>query len=193
MVTRFALVALTALACAPALARAQDIKSPDLVKQLTMLLEQKKIDAIAAPDAQNPGGYVAALYFPGTQLLVVSAKYSAPALLTELLARKDYRAVYAELTSASVPGSKLFVNDVYANGLALKPSGSNPPDSIESAANPPDSIESAATQATFDGAWKKAKIAEADYIKSFTDADAAYTRVLQELINLLKSSGTASS
>lgn len=181
MVSRFALVALIAVAFAPATALAQDLKSADLVKQLTVLLEQKKIDAIAAPDAQNPGGYVAALYFPGTQLLVVSAKYSVPSLLTELLARKEYRAVYAELTSASVPGSKLFVNDVYANGLALKPSGSNPPDSIESAA----------MQATFDGAWKKAKIAEADYIKSFTDADAAYTRVLQALIAQLKSAGTA--
>ena len=181
MVSRLALVTLFALAFAPALARGQDLKSTELVKQLTGLLEQKKIDAIAAPDAQNPGAYVAALYFPGTQLLVVSAKYAAPAMLTELLARKEYRAVYAELTSASVPGSKLFVNDVYANGLALKPSGSNPPDSIESAA----------TQATFDGAWKKAKIAEADYIKSFNEADAAYTRVLQALIAQLKTSGTA--
>jgi len=179
MVTRFALVALTALACVPAAARAQEVKSPDLVKQLTVLLDQKKIDAIAAPDAQNPGGYVAALYFPGTQLLVVSAKYSAPALLTELLARKEYKQVYAELTSASIPGSKMLVNDVYANGLAIKPSGSNPPDGVEGA-----------IQATFDGGWKKAKITEADYNKSFTDADAAYTRVLQALIHQLKTAGT---
>jgi hypothetical protein len=180
MVSRFALVAMIAVALASSPVRAQELKSTDLVKQLTGLLDAKKVDAIAAPDAQNPGGYVAALYFPGTQLLVVSAKYSAPALLAELLARKEYKAIYAELTSASVAGSKVFVNDVYANGLALKPSGSNPPDSIESAA----------TQATFDGAWKKAKIAEADYVKSYNDADAAYTRVLQTLITQLKSSGT---
>jgi len=179
MVTRFALVALTALACVPAAARAQEVKSPDLVKQLTVLLDQKKIDAIAAPDAQSPGAYMAALYFPGTQLLVVSAKYSAPALLTELLARKEYKQVYAELSSASIPGSKMLVNDVYANGLAIKPSGSNPPDGVEGA-----------IQATFDGAWRKAKIAEADYIKSFTDAEAAYTRVLQVLIHQLKTAGT---
>ena len=182
MVMRLALVALSALMVAPAAVRAQDVKSVELAKQLTGLLDQKKIDAFATPDAQNPGAFIATLYFPGTQLLVVSAKYSAPGLLAELLARKDYRAVYAELTSASVPGSKIFVNYVYANGLAIKPNGSTPPDSIESAA----------TQATFDGAWKKAKIAEADYIKSFTDADAAYTRVLQALINQLKTAGTSS-
>jgi hypothetical protein len=180
MVMRLALVALSALLVAPAAARAQDVKSVELVKQLTGLLDQKKIDAFATPDAQNPGAFIAALYFPGTQLLVVSAKYSVPSLLSELLARKDYRAVYAELTSASVPGSKMFVNDVYANGLAVKPSGSTPPDSIESAA----------TQATFDGAWKKAKIAEADYLKSVADADAAYARVLQALISQLKTAGT---
>jgi hypothetical protein len=179
MVSRLALVAVIAFACSPAVAGAQDVKSSDLAKQLTVLLEQKKIDAIAAPDAQTPGAYVAALYFPGTQLLVVSAKYSAPALMSELLARKEYRQVYAELTSASIPGSKMLVNDVYANGLAIKPSGSQPPDGVEGA-----------MQATFDGGWKKAKIAEADYMKSFTDADAAYTRVLQALITALKGSGT---
>ena len=182
MVMRLALVALSALIVAPAVARAQDVKSVELVKQLTGLLDQKKIDAFATADAQNPGAFIAALYFPGTQLLVVSAKYSAPPLIAELLARKDYRAVYAELTSASIPGSKMFVNDIYANGLAIKPNGSTPPDSIESAA----------TQATFDGAWKKARIAEADYIKSFNDADAAYTRVLQALITQLKTAGTSS-
>lgn len=180
MRTGLAFVVLSAMMLAPAAARAQDAKSVELAKQLTGLLDQKKLDAIAIPDAQNPGVYIAALYFPGTQLLVVSAKYSVPAMLTELLARKDYRAVYAELSSASVPGSKVLVNDIYANGLFLRPSGSNPPDSVEGGA----------ASATFDGAWKKAKIAEADYIKSFTDAEAAYARVLQALITQLKTSGT---
>ena len=182
MKTGLAFVVLSAMIFAPPAARAQDAKSVELARQLTGLLDQKKLDAIATPDAQNPGTYIAALYFPGTQLLVVSAKYSAPQLLTELLARKEYRAVYAELSSASVPGSKVLVNDVYANGLMIKPSGSNPPDSIEGGTAP----------ATFDGAWRKAKIAEADYNKSFTDADAAYTRVLQALIAQLKTSGPSS-
>jgi hypothetical protein len=177
-----AFVVLSATLLAPSAARAQDARSVDLARQLTGLLDQKKLDAIAVPDAQNPGAYIAALYFPGTQLLVVSAKYSAPHLLTELLARKEYRAVYAELSSASVPGSKVLVNDIYANGLMLRPSGSNPPDSIESAAS----------KATFDGAWRKAKIAEADYNKSFADAEAAYTRALQALITQLKTTGTSS-
>ena len=180
MVSR-ALVALIACALVPSLARAQEAgKSTELVKQLTQLLESKKIEAVAAPDAQNPGSFLAALYFPGTQLILVSAKYSSPPLLTELLARKDYKAVYAELVSASVPASKVFISDIYADGLFVKPSGSNPPDSVENGN----------TQTTFDGAWKKAKLSEADYLKIFSDADAVYTRALQGLINHLKASGT---
>ena len=169
-----------AMLLAPAAAHAQDVKSSELARQFAQLLDQKKLDAVATADAQTPGAFLAALYFPGTQLLVVSAKYAAPTLLTELLARKDYRGVYAELVSASVAGSKLFVMDAYADGLALKPSGSNPPDSVETGA----------ASATFDGGWKKAKVAEADYMKTFADADAAYARALQALINHLKASGT---
>jgi len=161
-------------------AAAQDLKSGDVARQLTQLLDSKKIDTIAVADAQNPGTYVAAMYFPGTQLLVVSAQYSAPAMLTELLARKDFRGVYVELSSASVPSSKVFVMDAYANGLLPKPSGDQPADSIDRGG----------TISTFDGGWKKAKIAEADYLKSFGDADASYTHLLQLLVNHLKASGT---
>jgi hypothetical protein len=178
MVSR-ALVVLLAFMLLPAAARAQE-KSSDLVKQLTQLLDQKKLDSVAAPDAQNPGSFLAALYFPGTQLLVISAKYAAPPLLTELLARKDYKQVYAELASASVQGSKVLISDIYADGLMVKPSGSNPPDSIENGS----------AQTNFDGAWKKAKMSETDYLKNYADADAAYARVLQGLINHLKTAGT---
>ena len=181
MVSRFFVVAIVAFVLlVPAIARAQESKSPDLAKQLALLLDQKKLDCLATKDAQEAGTYHALLYFPGTQLLVVSAKYSAPALLDELLARKDFRGVYVELSSASVPGSKTFVMDAYANGLTVRPV----------ADQPPDSLERAGTQATFDGAWKKAKMSEADYMKSFNEADAAYARVLQLLINQVKGSGT---
>jgi len=161
-------------------AAAQDLKSGDVVKQLTQLLDSKKLDTIAVADKQNPGTYVAAMYFPGTQLLVVSAKYAAPAMLTELLARKDFRGVYVELSSASIQSSKLFVMDAYANGLMPKPSGDQPADSIDRGG----------TLSTFDGGWKKAKIAEADYMKSYSDADAAYTQLLQLLVTHLKGAGT---
>jgi len=180
MVSRFAVVALSALFCIPSAAGAQDAKSIDLAKELSQLLDQKKLDSLAARDPKDPGTFHAVLYFPATQLLVVTAKYSAPALLNDLLAKKDFRGVYVELSSASVPGSKVFVMDIFADGLMVKPNGDQPPDSIERAG----------TQSTFDGGWKKAKISEADYLKTFSDADAAYARVLQLFISQLKGSGT---
>jgi hypothetical protein len=179
MVRRLVLILTLALGL-PGAARAQDPKSSDLARQLTQLLDSKKLDTVAVADATHPGTFIAAMYFPGTQLLVVSAQYSAPALLTELLARKDFRGVYVELSSASVPASRLFVRDAYANGLMVKPSADQPADSVETAGK----------ESTFDGAWKKAKMTEADYLKAFTDADAAYMRALQSLIAHLKSSGT---
>jgi hypothetical protein len=162
-------------------AAAQDLRSGDVAKQLTQLLETKKLETIAVADAKNPGTYIAAMYIPGSQLLVVSAKYAAPAMLTELLARKDFRGVYVELSSASIPSSKTLVMDAYANGLMPKPSGDQPADSIDRAG----------TLSTFDGAWKKAKITEADYMKTYGDADAAYTQLLQLLVTHLKASGTS--
>jgi hypothetical protein len=179
MVRRLVVV-LTVALCLPAAARAQDVKSADVARQLTQLLDSKKLDTVAIADAQNPGTFIAAMYFPGTQLLDVSAQYSAPAMLTELLARKDFRGVYVELSSASVQSSRLFVRDAYANGLMVKPSGEQPADSVETAGK----------EATFDGGWKKAKMTEADYLKSYADADAAYARALQSLVTHLKSSGT---
>jgi hypothetical protein len=179
MVRRALIVVCLAFLSAPAAVAAQDVKSGDLAKQLTQLLDTKKLDSVALADSQNPGTFVAALYIPGAQLLVVSAKYSQPTLLTDLIARKDFRGVYVELTSASIQSSKLLVMDAYGNGLLPKPSGDQPADSIDRAG----------AESKFDWGWKKAKIAEADYMKNFSEADAAYAGLLQMLLTHLKTIG----
>jgi hypothetical protein len=180
MARRLLALLTAAILFVPAAVSGQDAKSTDLAKQLAQLLDQKKLESIAAVDAQNPGGFVAALYIPGTQLLVVSAKYQAPELLMDKLAKKEYRDVYVDLSSASIANSRFMVMDTFADGLVAKPAGDMPADSIERGG----------TAATFDGNWKKAKQSEAEYLKTFADADAAYARALQILIGTLKSSGT---
>src|SRR5215831_2234801 len=138
------------------LARAQDSKSADLAKQLAQLLDEKKLDAVAAADPQTAGAFVAALYYPGTELLVVSAKYSAPALMNDRLTKKDYHEAYVDLSAASVAGSKVFVMDMFADGLFAKPKGDSPADSIE---------RNGAT-VSLDGDPKKAKLSDAEYAKA---------------------------
>ena len=69
-----------------------------------------KLENIAAADPSDPNAFIAALYIPGTQLLVVSAKYAAPPLLTERIKTNDYMGVYVDLQSASVRGSMAFAS-----------------------------------------------------------------------------------
>ena len=160
----------------------QDSKSSAAAKELGDTLDRLKLDSIAAPDPSDPTAFVAALYFPGAQLLVVSAKYSAPVLLTAKLAKKEYRDIYIDLSSASIPASKVFIMDQGANGLVKDPGG-----------DPADSWEQGNKSTSFDGDWKKAKMAsEQEYAKAFSDADSRYAHLLTLLAAEAKKSGSGS-
>ena len=143
-------------------------KSAAAAKELTQALEAAKIDAIAAADPADPSTFVAALYITDSQLLVVSAKYAAPTLLTAKLKTKEYRDIYVDLSSAGVAGSKVFLIDMNCDGLVSKPDG----DAV------PDSWEADKQSVSFDGDWKKAKLSEADYMKAYSTADERYLKFL---------------
>jgi hypothetical protein len=156
----------------PTSAAAQESKSTGVAKELTQALDAAKMDSIAAPDPTDPTAFVAALYFPGAQLLVVTAKYAAPSLLVTKIGTKEYRDIYIDLQSASVAGTKVFVQDQLANGLVMKPSDDGAADIWE--------VGAKAT--SFDGEWKKAKMSEADYVKTFAEADQRYAEMLTLLL-----------
>jgi hypothetical protein len=158
----------------------QSSKSAAVAKELAQALDAAKLDAIAAPDPSDPSIFVAALYFQGSQLLVVSAKYAAPPLLVEKIKSKNYRDVYIDLSSASVAGSKSFVMDIGADGLSPKPGDAGP-----------DSWEKGTQQVAFDGDWKKAKLSEEQYMKSYSEADEQYTKMLSLLLAQAKGKGSA--
>ncbi|MBI3490378.1 MAG: hypothetical protein HY047_01045 [Acidobacteria bacterium] len=169
------LVVLTVLSVA-GLASAQEPKSSALAKELASALEAVKLDSIAAKDPSAPDTFVAALYFPGVQLLVISAKYTAPQLLNERLAKKEYRDTYIDLSSASVPASKVFVEDLGADGLKAKHEENTGADTYEVAG----------VRTVFDGDWKRQQVSEADYAKTFSTADARYAQLLTALIAQVK-------
>ncbi len=164
----YVIAAVLVLSLHSALSARQGPTSAPAVKQLTQALDAAKLDAIAAADPSEPGRFVAALYIQGSQLLVVSAKYAAPPLLTAKLKTKEFRDIYMDLSSASVAGSKVFIIDQNCDGLAPKPDGDAAPDSWEAGTQ----------QVNFDGDWKKAKLSEEAYGKAFSDADERYTKIL---------------
>jgi len=157
-------------------ASAQDSKSSASVTELVKMLDTMKLDSFAVKGA-SPNEYVGALYFPGTQLLVVSAKFDTPYRADSLLGMKNYRDLYIELNSASQPNTKVFVSDLSANGLHSKKDG-----------NLYDTADVGGKTFNFDGDWKKAKVSEDDYTKAFSSTDDQYTQMIQVLIAGLKKS-----
>jgi hypothetical protein len=61
---------LTIAVCTASPAAAQDSKSGPLARELAKVLESANLQTIGAADPET-GGFVAAIYVPGTQLLVV--------------------------------------------------------------------------------------------------------------------------
>jgi hypothetical protein len=153
-------------------ASAQEGKSAPGARELAQLLAGKKLDAIATRDPAAADSFIAALSFPG-QLMVISARYAAPALLNERLARREYRDVYIELNAASVIESRVFVTDIGADGLRVKGLKRDDPIDVSDAAGKP---------FRFDGNWREDKMSEADYMKMYSEADVHYAQMVALLL-----------
>ena len=169
--------ALLLFAIAPP-AWAQESKSAPLAKQLAAALDAAKLDSIAAKDPNGADVFDAALYFPGTELLVVSGRYSVPQLLTTRLTNKEYRDVYLDLNGAAT--AKVFIEDPGADGLKAKRESNTAFDQAE--------VDGKRT--LFDGDWKAQKLSEQDYTKAFAAADERYTQILTALLAQLRKPGT---
>ena len=159
----------------PALAAAQEPKSAPLASELATLLEARNLDSIAAKLGEDE--FVGALYFPGSQLLVVRARYTAYERMEAQLVERNYRDIYIDLNSASVPESKVLISDLGVNGLYAR----RREDQFDTA-------DLGGKSYTFDGDWGKQKLSEQDYMKAFQTVDAEYARILQALLAELKKS-----
>lgn len=164
------------LATAGSSAAPQDSKSAPLAKELSQALDAAKLDAIAAQDPST-GGFVAALYIPGTQLLVVSGKLPLPDVGTHRISKREFRELYMDLMGAAVAGSRQFAADVSCDGFVARPDG-------DSAA---DTWENGSTSMVFEG-HRKSKLSADEYLKNFTAADGGYAQILQLLLAEVKKS-----
>jgi len=160
-------------------AAAQEPKSAAPAKELAQLLASKKLESIAARMPDSKEEFVGALTFPG-QLMVVWARTTAPAVVNEKLINKEYREVYIDLNSASVVETRHFVTDLGPDGLRFKP---------DQRQGPADSHDMGAKTMRFDGNWRASKMKEEDYMKAHAEADAAYAKAIQALIEEIKKAG----
>jgi hypothetical protein len=155
---------------------AQEAKSPALAAQLRQLLDERHLTVVAAKDVDE-GRFVAASYMANVQVLAVSARYSVPALLEGFLAQKKYGDVYGELNGGSTANTRLFIQDLGADGLLPEPRGQGGYDIV---------YEHVVKQTAFDGNWKKQGLREDQYRAAFVKMDAQYARMLSLLIAELK-------
>ena len=170
-VARACLASVVALAFS-GIAWAQDSESSRLAQQLAAALEAAKVESIAARDSTRPGTYIAALYFSGTELLVVSAQYAVPPLLDQKLVKKEYREIYLDLNGAAVPGTNVFIEDLGADGLKVRPDENTPADGYEAGGK----------RTAFTGDWKAQKLSETAYQQAFAAAESEYRRMLTALL-----------
>ena len=154
----------------PLSASLQGSKSAPLARELAQALDAAKVDSIAAADPET-GGFVAAIYIPGTQLLVVGGKFATPDIGTYRISKKEFRELYMDLSGGSDPASRIFASDVSADGFTLSPRRDAPADMWERGTS----------KHAFLGA-RKAKLKDDEYQRVYTEADAAYARVLSLLI-----------
>lgn len=169
---RMAVVGLIVLSSAATdRAWAQESRSAAEAQKLTALLDQQKLDAIAARDPEQPDRYIGALYYPGSQLLVVSATYPVPASLDYRLGERQYREAYLDIQGAGGRDGRFFVTDLMADGLRAARRG-EPFDII---------YKDAKDQVAYDGDWRAQKMSESEYQEQFKKDDERYAKMLAAL------------
>jgi hypothetical protein len=177
-VVAFAVALILAVAVAAG-TQEQASRSAGPAATLVKLMSERGIDATAAKDPQEPGRFVAALCFPGTQLLVVSAKYPVPEMLEKRLANREYRDVYMELQGEVTREGRFFVQDMQADGLTARPEKRLAFDIV---------YDNGVKTISLDGDWKAQGMSEAEYESRFESADRRYADLLTALAAGLRAS-----
>ena len=156
----------TSLVLSVGSATAQPPESAPLAAQLSELMTNGQLEAVAGKDTVDDDRYVAALAFPG-QLLVVSARYEVPIYIEEKIANGQFREVYLDLNQASMAGTKVQITDVGANGLLADDAGV-------------DMVDGGSGVLRLDGGGPQ--MSGDEYRSAVADADQQYARMLSALI-----------
>ena len=155
-----------------AAAAAEIPQSSILVNQLVATMSALKLDVIAAKDPEDPGRFIAAMVFPGVQLLVVSSRHQSLDYVTAQLGKRDFREVYDAL-QRGVPEGRLFFHAMGCDGFVKN-------DSIDIF------YEGPTAQTLLDGDWSAQSLTEAAYDAKRKAAEAKYAHALSVLLGAAK-------
>ena len=100
-------------------------------------------------------------------------------MLEDELTKRQYNDLYGVLQQASIQDSRVFFQDLKADGLHAKPGVA-----VDVM------YERVVNQTIFDGAPEKRKMTEAAYLAKFRSADALYSRLLTLLIAEVKNAAS---
>lgn len=170
LATAFCLAASTA--AAQAVPSAGEPGSATLVKQLVTAMSAMKLEAIAAKDPTDPTRIIAALAFPGVQLLVMSSQHPSADYLNVQIGRKAFMGVY-EALQHGVPESRLFFHDIGCDGFV-------PGDYVDIFYEGPNQ------RTMFNGNWEAQSLTAAAYAEKQKAAEAQYARALTVLLDAVK-------
>ena len=152
--------------------RAEEAGSAPLAAELSRIMTEQQLGAAANKDTVDDDRFVAVLAFPG-QLLVVSARYSAPVLIETKLAEGQFREVYIDLNQAAIAGTKTQITDGGANGL-------------RAADETIDVIDQGTGILRLDGNPAGQDLSRDEYQDAVAEADVHYTRMLRALLDSVR-------
>lgn len=151
--------------------------SADAARTLTWAMQQQSLDAVAAADPVDPGTFVAALFIPGGQLLVVSARHPSTAGVAHRIAMHQYRDAYLDLQATPTPEGKFFVLDAGADGILSALPGNGNVDVV---------YEDGARQIRFNGDLQAQHLTASEYDAKLAAADVRYARLLALLTSAVQ-------
>lgn len=175
MIAMLAVAWVSPEAVAVTAAEPQQPASEARVSELIAALDKQGLQSVAAQDPTRAGQLVAVLYVPGVQLLMITGRCDASEVLAARLAAAEYRDVYTDLHACAVDTTRLFIQDMSADGLWPEPRRSGAPFDIV--------YEQMTHRTRFDGDCRSQELTSAEYRQRFTTIDAEYARLASILVD----------
>ena len=151
---------------------ADESGSASLAAELSRIMTEQELGAAANKDTLDDDRFVAALAFPG-QILIVSARYSAPLIIQKKITDGQFRDAYLDLNAASIAGTKIQITDAGANGL-------------HAADEVVDVIDKGAGMLRLDDNPGGQDLSRTEYEDAVADAEAHYSRMLRALLDSVR-------